>query len=194
MGRLDRSKLCAWFDAHGRALVLFARQCLPAEDRAAAEDVVQELFVRLLARTAGAGDRGDTANPGGGDDPLEIPPNPAAWLYRCVRNACGDERRGRVRRAYRERAVAAGRPDWFEARPDDLLDARLAQDVLETLPDALRQVVVLRVWSGLTLAEAADVTGRPVSTVHDQYRKALSAVRQAIEQQRRRNSHARANP
>lgn len=188
MAQLDRPKLCAWFHAHGRALVLYARQCLPAEDRASAEDVVQELFVRLLAKTAGPDAGADS------DAPAD-PPNPAAWLHRCVRNACQDERRGRVRRGHRERSVAAGRPDWFEPRPGDLLDARLAQDVLETLPDPQRQVVVLRVWSGLTLAEVADVTGLPVSTAHDHYRKALAAVRQAIEpRQRRRNSHARAIP
>jgi RNA polymerase sigma-70 factor (ECF subfamily) len=178
MGRLDRPTLLAWFHAHGRALVLYARQVLAAEDRVAAEDVVQDLFARLLARTA---------DPGG----LADPPNPAAWLHQCVRNACLDERRSRVRRSHRERSVAADRPDWFESRPEDLIDARLAEDVLATLPDALRQVVTLRVWSGLTLAEVAEVTGSPVSTVYDQYRKALSTVRQAIE---RRSDHVRAVP
>jgi hypothetical protein len=49
----DRDTLCAWFAAHGRGLVLFARQALPPEHRVAAEDVVQEVFVRLLVRATG---------------------------------------------------------------------------------------------------------------------------------------------
>ena len=178
MARLDLAKLAGWFAEHGRALVLYARQVLPGEDRASAEDVIQELFVRLLARA-------------GGDGGLDEPPHPSAWLHRCVRNACLDERRTRVRRRHREQVVAADRPDWFEPRPDDLVDARLAQDVLETLPDLPRQVVALRIWSGLTLAEVAEVTGQPISTVHDQYRKALAAVRQRIES---RSRHVRPNP
>ena len=175
MAPLALAKLTAWFAAHGPALVLYARQVLPAEDQASAEDVVQELFVRLLARAGG---------PGG----LDEPPHPAAWLHRCVRNACLDERRTRVRRQHRERAVAADRPGWFEPRPADLVDARLAQEVLETLPDLPRQIVALRIWSGLTLSQVAEVTGQPISTVHDQYRKALAGVRQRIET---RSRHAR---
>ena len=178
MARLDLAKLSAWFAALGPALVLYARQVLPAEDRASAEDVVQELFVRLIARA-------------GGPEGLDEPPHPSAWLHRCVRNACLDERRTRVRRQHRERSVAADRADWFEPRIDDLVDARSAQAALESLPDLPRQIVVLRVWSGLTLTEVAGVTGQPVSTVHDQYRKALAAIRQRIEA---RSRHARPVP
>lgn len=178
MARPDRANLCAWFAAHGRGLVLFARQALPAEHRASAEDVVQELFVRLLARTAehDADAEAEGGVAAGGLDPA----HPAAWLYRCVRNACEDERRSRVRRSRRERAVAAGRPDWFEPSPGDRVDARQAQAALAALDDLPRQVVVLRVWSGLTLAETADVVGLPLSTVYDHYRKALAALRAAM--------------
>ncbi|HEX8911834.1 MAG TPA: sigma-70 family RNA polymerase sigma factor [Humisphaera sp.] len=163
----DPSSLAALFAAHGAALVLYARAVLPADDRPAAEDVVQEVFASLLER-AGSGRR------------LDVPPAPAAWLHRCVRNACLDTRRSAFRRRRWERAAAADRADWFDPRPGDLVDAADAQRALAGLPDDLRQVVVLRLWSGLTLAEVGEVTGAPVSTVHDQYRKAIGLLRRAM--------------
>ena len=167
MPRVDPAMIAEWFDAHGRALVLYARQVLP-ESRSHADDLVQELFVRLLAQAA------DDTGP-------QVPPNPAAWLHTCLRNACLNERRGRIRRQRREQSAANHRPGWFEPRPGDLIDARLAQSAMESLPALARQVVALRIWSGLTLAEVADVTGLSVSTVHDHYRRALSTMRSTIE-------------
>jgi RNA polymerase sigma-70 factor (ECF subfamily) len=180
MARLDRAKLSAWFAAHGPALVLYARQVLPSDDQWAAEDVVQEVFTHLLARAGGSDVSGvpDAPDTPGG---LAEPPNPAAWLHRCVHYACLDTRRAGTRRRHRERAAATSRPAWFDPSPGDLVDAQAAQAALAALPELSRQVVVLRVWSGLTLGEVAEVTGQPVSTVHDQYRRALAALRQRIE-------------
>ena len=56
----------AWLDAHGPALVLFARQRVPG--RADAEDVVQEAFLRFWRSRQRAVD-------------------PAAYLFACVRSA-----------------------------------------------------------------------------------------------------------
>ncbi|QOV87713.1 RNA polymerase sigma factor [Humisphaera borealis] len=182
MTRVNPAMIADWFDAHGRALVLYARQLLP-ERPVQADDLVQDLFVKLLALAADC-----NGSP--------VPPNPAAWLHKCLRNACLDERRGRVRRQRREQSAATDRPVWFEPRPEDLIDARLAQCAMESLPELARQVVTLRIWSGLTLAEVADVTGMGVSTVHDHYRKALSAMRSMIETQAAelRSRHDVSNP
>jgi RNA polymerase sigma-70 factor (ECF subfamily) len=175
MAHLERSKLCALFASQGPALVLFARQCLGTEHRDVAEDVVQEVFVRLLARTA---DRGG----------LPEPPNPAAWLHRCVRNACLDEQRGRRRRSHREKRAAATRWEWFDPQPHDLIDANTARELLESLDAAPRQILVLRIWSGLTLDEAAEITGLPRSTVFDHYKQSLAKLRRAMES--KRGAHA----
>jgi hypothetical protein len=40
---------------------------------------------------------------------------------------------------------------------------------------------VLRIWAQMTLAEVSETVGLPLSTVYDQYRAALSAVRTAME-------------
>jgi RNA polymerase sigma factor (sigma-70 family) len=161
----DPSKLAKWFEAHAAPLVLYARQWVG--DRARAEDVVQEVFVRLMAQ------------------PIE-PPNIKAWLHASVRHAAIDEARSSDRRRRREETAAAVRPasGWFDARPDDLIDAQAAEQALQDLPPRQREVVVLRLWSGMTLQEISQVIGLPVSTAHDEYRRGLDAIRRAMETRR----------
>src|SRR5712675_1916187 len=63
---IDPGQLARSFDAHAATLILFARQWL---ERAAAEDVVQDVFVSLMAQH-------------------RLPPdNFKAWLFKAVRNA-----------------------------------------------------------------------------------------------------------
>lgn len=155
--------------------MLHARQLLSAGDQAYAEDVVQELFVKLLAQASSPGR-------------LPMPGNPAAWLHTCVRNAAGDARRASARRRQRENEAGHARRPWFQSNADDLLDAALAQSALESLPESIREVVVLRIWSDLTLADIAAVVEVPVSTVHDRYQKGLAMVRRILE---RRTTHVR---
>ena len=158
---IDPAALGGWFDAHGAALVLYARQWL---DRAAAEDVVQEVFVRLIAQPA-----------------RQRPSNVRAWLYRATRNAAIGAARSVWRRGRREQEVARDHSEWFQPRPEDPIDARAAQDAMQSLPAAQREIILLRLWSGMTLAEISDVTGAPLSTVHDHYRKGLAGVRRIME-------------
>ena len=73
------------------------------------------------------------------------------------------------------------RVELFDARPDDALDAAAAASALNTLPPDQREAVVLRIWSGLTLAEVAGVTGVAVSTAFARYRAGLAEVRRAME-------------
>src|SRR6516165_6315638 len=93
-------------DAHGAALVLYARQWC-----AAPEDVVQEAFVKLTALAT-------------------APVNPAAWLYAVVRNAALSASRSERRRQRRESSCAARRVEWFEPNDGDLA-ADLAAQALE---------------------------------------------------------------
>jgi RNA polymerase sigma-70 factor (ECF subfamily) len=155
-------KIRELFQTHAPALLLYARQWL---DRSAAQDVVQDVFVRLIA---------------GGRMPAE----PRMWLFRCVRNGAISICRSRSRRGRREQVASRHETadQWFVSRADDRIDAEAAQQALAQLPPAQREIVALRIWSGLTLAQVAQVTGLAVSTVHDQYRAALKAVREQLEQ------------
>src|SRR5688500_10677105 len=99
----DPGKLAERFAAHAASPVLYARQWVG--ERARAEGVVQEVFVRLAAQGA-------------------EPPNVKAWLCASVRNGAIDEAKTSARRRKREaRAGAARAARWFDPRPGDLLDA-----------------------------------------------------------------------
>lgn len=147
------------FQEHARVLLLYARQWV---DAAAAEDVVQRVFVRLLAKG-------------------QLPVDPRTWLFRCVRNEAISVWRSDQRRGRRERSVAEEAAFWFIPQPEDRIDARAAQEVMASLPASQREVVMLRIWSGLTLAQIAGITGLAVSTVHDQYHAAMAAMRKRLE-------------
>lgn len=153
------AKLSGWFDAYAGALALYARQWGEV-----GEDAVQEAFVSLAAWAAHGRE----------------PSNVKAWLYVSVRNAAMAARRSDVRRRRRERETTRGGQAWFEPKPDDLIDATAAEAALSQLPSAQREIVVLRLWSGMTLAEISDVVNLPISTLHDQYRAALAAIRAAM--------------
>ena len=147
------------FDAHSRALLLYARQWAGAN---AAEDVVQRVFVRLLSQSP-------------------LPAEPRTWLFKCVRNEAIDAWRSDHRRGRREQAVAIDAHAWFKSHPHDRLDAAAAQSAVQCLPTELREVVTLRLWSGLTLSEIADVTGVVPSTVHKRYEAAIESLREILE-------------
>ena len=153
------AQLGGWYDAHAARLVLYARQWL---DRAVAEDVVQASFLRLASQP-------------------QPPTNVKAWLFTAVRNAAISEHRQRQRRSRREQAVSLDRPDWFESNAGDLIDAKTAQEALARLPEPQREIILLRIWGGLSLPEAADVLGEPVSTLFSRYRAGLATLRQRME-------------
>lgn len=159
MKPINATNVCRWFDAHARALVLYARQWREEEG---ARDAVQEAFARLLRLSA---------------EPENVP----AWLYQTVRHAALDDRRAENRRQQRELRAARERTAWFTPRSEDLIDAAAAQAALVHLPSEQREVIVLRLWSGLTLAEVAEVCQAPVSTVFSRYRAGLAAIRKHLE-------------
>jgi len=157
---IDPAQLARTFDAHAGALILFARQWLGSG--AAAEDVVQDVFATLLAQR-------------------RAPDNMKAWLFKAVRNAAVSQTRSASRRSRREIKLAMDRPDWFEIRPEDLIDALSAQEAMASLPPEQREVIVMRIWGQMTLAEIADVTGLPTSTLFSRYRAGLSEIKRIME-------------
>lgn len=74
-----------WFDRHGTALVLLARQFV--RGRTDAEDVVQEAFVRFWRSR-------------------ERVAEPVAFLFACVRRCALDWQRSRRRQTHREEQTA----------------------------------------------------------------------------------------
>lgn len=143
------------YDRHGPALVVYARPYVP--DSAVAEDVVHQVFLKLLVAE------------------IRVPDSPVAYLYRAVRNAAlNASRNGR-----RNVAIDAEKPVFAHRGGDQ--DAALALDrALGELPEEQREIVILRVWSGLTLEEAAVSVGVPLNTAASRYRYALEKLREKL--------------
>jgi RNA polymerase sigma-70 factor (ECF subfamily) len=159
MPQIDPAKLESWFDAYAGRLVLYARQWLEAQW---AEDVVQDVFIRLMAQPR---------------EPQRVGP----WLFAAVRNASISAFRSESSRRNRERKVAGESQDWFESHPADLLDAAAAESALTKLAAREREVIVLRIWGQLTLAEIGEIVQMPLSSVHDCYRSGIAALRHTLE-------------
>jgi RNA polymerase sigma-70 factor (ECF subfamily) len=140
---------------HAPALRLYARQWGAAE-----EDLVQEAFVRLAQQA-------------------HAPERPLPWLYRVVRNEALAVHRTAARRRRREEKASAPEA-WFSAA-EDRLDGREAARLLAELPLELREVIVARLWGGLTFEEVAQLVGCSLPTAHRRYRAGLDELRGRLE-------------
>jgi RNA polymerase sigma-70 factor (ECF subfamily) len=146
---------------HGGRMQGVARRLLGS--RADAEDAVQRAFMKCF--TAAGAYRPEWAV--------------STWLYRILANVCFDEiRRRRARPEVHEAPPARGRPDGTAERID--FDRALAR-----VPDEARALIVLRYAEGLSYRELARVRGIKVNTVKSQLARGKSALRAALEEDRR---------
>jgi RNA polymerase sigma-70 factor, ECF subfamily len=158
-----------WIAAHGPTLLLLARQWVP--DRADAEDVVQEAFLRFWRSRDRATD-------------------PAAYLYGCLRGCALEWSRGERRRRGRESAAAmeadaAAVGGLFCPHEQAASDERrqLIEAALGRLPVAQREVLVMKVWGGLTFPQIAAALDIPRDTAASRYRYALAKLREELAEQ-----------
>jgi RNA polymerase sigma-70 factor (ECF subfamily) len=156
---MDHELLGRLLDDHAAALELYARQWCHSP-----EDVVQEAFLKLAG--------------------LHMPPeNPAAWLFRVVRNGAIDAGQSARRRQRYEQAVAVESTPWFEdeaeAKPSSV-DPKQAAEALQSLPLEEREVIIAHLWGGLTFEQAAAVAGCSSSTAHRLYVRGLSILRERL--------------
>jgi RNA polymerase sigma-70 factor (ECF subfamily) len=130
-------------------------------NRADAEDAVQEAFLRAW-RFRSAVPEGDGMRP---------------WLYRVVVNACLSKLRAEGPRRARAASTALdeNRP-WTGPGPDAVAVAGEAASAvlaaLDTLPEHLRIVVVLRYYAGLSEREIATAIHRRPGTVKSRLHEA----------------------
>jgi RNA polymerase sigma-70 factor (ECF subfamily) len=159
MAAISQKRLAEWYEAYGTELMLYARQWSLDQQ---AEDIVQDAFIKLLKQR-------------------RCPDNVRAWLFRVVRNASISIVRRLQQRRQAGQKLLHREILWFESRRDDLIDARLAQDILQTLPSHLREIVLLRIWGQMSLKEIAQVVNKSIPWIHHDYRTALEMIRRQLE-------------
>jgi RNA polymerase sigma-70 factor, ECF subfamily len=139
--------------AHRAALTAYAVTL--TGNAAAAADLVQDVLVRMVS------ERRPVANA-------------LAYFLKCLRNLALDRRRQMRRPAELPRDVA-GFLDCDGAADRELADR--VRTALQRLPDDYREVIVLKVYCGLTFRAVADLLGRPPSTVASNYRRGLAELK-----------------
>jgi len=141
-------------------------------DRQLAEDVTQEVFLRLWRRPwAFQPDRGRFIS----------------WLMSVTRNRAIDERRRLNRRDQRERQDDDPAPELPDERvADPLIEVELAErrqavrEAMTQLPDRQREVLELAYFSGLSQTEIAARTGDALGTVKTRVRLGMQKLRSLL--------------
>ena len=107
--------------------------------------------------------------------------NPAAYLYACVKHCAMDWQRSRRRQSRREVAAARPEADSLFAGPLEQDDRRAAiTAALRTLPENQREVLVMKIWGGLSFPQIALVLRVSANTAASRYRYALAKLREQL--------------
>jgi RNA polymerase sigma factor (sigma-70 family) len=157
-GPIDAELLGRLLDEHGAALALYASQWTDAAD-----DCVQEALVELARQP-------------------HAPDHAIAWLYRVVKNRALNAARGARRRRERETQVMAERfASSGRAAAFDQADVLAMMEALAQLDASSRELVIMRIWGGLTFDEIGAALASSTTSAHRQYAQALARLRQILE-------------
>ena len=176
VARGDSAALEALYDRHASTVLGLAVRIV--DDRALAEDILQETFWRVWKSA-------DTFQPQRGSF--------TSWLFRIARNLAIDAYR---RRNVRPQAMPDGETgeSVLDQTPDPDMDvANQAQASLEkkqvhgalvSLSSVQRQVIEMAYFYGMTRQEIAEATGEALGTIHTRARLALQKLREELERQK----------
>ena len=159
LGPLEASRSFeAFYDAESR--LLFRRLWLVTGNRAEAEELMQDAFLKLWERWDRVGQMDD----------------PVGYLYRTAMNL--------FRKRYRRALLAVRRSVGLAPSQDDFADAddrETVRRVLATLPPRQRAALVLTEMLGFTPNEAGVVLGVRASTVRSLSHQGRDSFRRVME-------------
>lgn len=104
------------------------------------------------------------------------------WLYKIALNLLRKEMRYRVAASHANKEIIADLQTYI------YIDYELVNAVkraIDQLPPALREVVILKQYQGLTFAEIAQTIGCPESTVKSRLYQAYAKLKQKLSKYRR---------
>lgn len=148
----DKAGFSALYREMGRPVYIVIYRIVHSKEMA--EDLMQDLFVRLYAQP-----------------PVSSVKNLRAYIFQMARNLAIDALR-------RERTQEWEEPVNDLSGHEDRLDIEQA---LAALPSLQSQTVTLHINAGLGFAQIAQMLGVSTPTVWRQYRKALASLREMLE-------------
>jgi RNA polymerase sigma-70 factor (ECF subfamily) len=167
MRRKEHGAAADLYDTYSR--LVFSVVLRIVQSRETAEDLVQEVFLRVWNRA----DQFDPARGG-----------LSAWILTVARNLSIDYTRSAAGKA---RLVETSLPDreTFEATgfftdPLQIDRARRVRAALDALEERQRQVILLAYFEGLSQTEMATRLGQPLGTVKTWTRSALQTLREQL--------------
>ena len=162
VSRGDTSGAGELFERYAPALLRFTARLL--SDRNIAEEVTQEVFVKVISRAHQYDGRAEVSS----------------WLFAIAANACRDRRR-RDRRATVVPLDAVPEPAYRGDGIESVLGDRQRRDAvrraLSALSEEQREALVLARYHGLAYAEIADVLGISVGAVKTRIFRAVEALK-----------------
>jgi RNA polymerase sigma-70 factor (ECF subfamily) len=160
--RGNESAMAALFDRYSKVVYSVALRVL--RDPAAAEDVLQEVFMQIWRNPASfIATRGSLGG----------------WLAVVSRNRSIDAlRRKRPSESVDDMVLASNYNLADEAERNSMMEK--ARGVIVLLPPDQRKTLEMAFFDGLTHSEIAEMTGDPLGTVKTRIRSALTTLRKAF--------------
>lgn len=160
----DPNEIASAYRAHAATLYRYA--IMLTADAAAAEDAIQQVFVKLARRK-------------------RLPPlavSESFYLHRAVRNECCrilDQRRRAPAELDGDRMLAPA-----DAAPADREEQEMVERALRRLPPDQREVIHMKIYEQMTFQQIADQLGESINTVAGRYRYGLEKLRQWLSPRR----------
>lgn len=164
----DEAALCELYDQF--ASFVFGLAVRVTNDQRAAEDVTQEVFIRVWERPAAFDPQRGTMR---------------AWLGTLAHRRAVDwvRREEAVRRRAQREALAVPTPPDIEEMATALALAERVRMAVDALPVDQRVAVRLAYFGGKTYRQVADELGIPEGTAKSRLRVGLRRVAEALEQE-----------
>jgi RNA polymerase sigma-70 factor (ECF subfamily) len=152
------------YSGYARALHGYVEQFCP--DRASADDIVQETFIRAWRHLPQLSADGRPIRP---------------WLFRVARNLLIDANRAERARPMTVQEQSAGEIG-IDSGLEEILDRQLVSAALAHLSPAHQSVLVETFYRGGTMATVARELGIPHGTARSRLHYALHALRQQLQE------------
>lgn len=145
----DIQLIRSFYEAHLQALYIYALSLVGS--REAAEDVIHDAIASVLSLK-------------------RLPKEMRPYVFRCIRNASMDIHRKATKENRHETIFQT------QQTPDPSLGL-IAEEMMNRVTPDEREAIVLKLYSGMTFKEIAELRGVSVNTVSSWYRRGLDRMR-----------------